>query len=144
MSGPQGHAAAKAAMEGHFAGAWEDRTAVVYEGGSFDVGARQDEWVRVTVVPDPLGAVRSDIGTPAARGRYRHSGILFVECWTPGVDVGAGAVLRLADEVCRVFRQAPPAGVRFRAANARTLQPEGRWMRAQVTVPYEWDAIYEE
>jgi hypothetical protein len=96
------------------------------------------------MVPDPLGAIRVDVGATPARGRYRHTGVLFVDCWTPGADQGSGEALGLGDEVCGVFRRQPPAGVRFEAGNARSLGAEGNWFRVQVTVHYEWDAIFDE
>jgi len=131
-------------MEKHFNAAWDGRTDVAMEAGRFDVGAQTRAWVRLTVVPDPLGALRVDVGATQAKGRYRYTGVLFVDCWTPGSDRGTGEALGLADEVCGVFRQPPPAGVRFLAGNARPLGAEGNWTRVQVTVPYEWDAIYQE
>lgn len=120
-----------------FETAWQagPNTKIAWDNVEFDPTG-ETEWVRVALLPGD--AFPAAIGPSAPE---RNAGVVVVQVFTER-GTGAGRADELAEEVKKVFRGAPLAGVRFRVATEVAAdRGEGRWYQRNVQVPFQADVV---
>lgn len=131
------YTAEEQAILGDFNTFWADQHPVAWPNVEFEK-PQGSPWVRVKVQRPFGGAFQADLST---NPRYRHSGVFFVQIYTPS-NVMTAQGLTLADSIADHYRARKLGSISFRTPSVRDTGLDGAWYQHLVSCPFWRDTVF--
>ena len=125
----------KEIIESHFRANWT-ATLAVYDNDDTR-GGYDESWVRLTIIPT-TNFNTTDGYLTQSPVVIRYTGYVAVQLFCP-INVGAGVVRRLADEISAILRNRSVDGVNLKATSIQRIGPREGWFQTNIITPYYWD-----